>query len=217
MSPPIYHSSAAPISVVNPEFCSPNWVEIFLKNKVFSLTGHDFTVKDAKKKVLFQVKKACFSLRDRVVLQDASRRPLITLRRKLFTARSTWKVFRGEGTDDADLLFIAKRSRVMQLKTTLHVFLATNTKALVPDFKVKGSYSERSCTVYLGDSSVVVAERKKQEKVKNKAPGKESLKVTICPNVDQALIVALIIIHDEINKEGESGEAAASIATNLSS
>ncbi|XP_078437961.1 protein LURP-one-related 15-like [Wolffia australiana] len=202
MSKPNNSSSALPISVVSSEFCSPNHVDIFIQQKFFSGTGKYYTVEDASNKVLFQVKKEIFSLRGRQTLQDASLRPILTMQRKFCTAHSTWKVFRGDGTEDGDLLFIAKRSRVMQLKTTLNVFLAENTCATVPDFKLKGSYCDRSCIIYSGDSSTIVAEMKKHRKLKDMILGKES--VTILPNVDQALIVALIILYNEINKEGGS-------------
>lgn len=38
------------------------------------------------------------------------------------------------------------------------MFLAANTKEEVPDFKIKGSWFERSCTIYLGDTSNIIAQ-----------------------------------------------------------
>jgi hypothetical protein len=69
-----------------------------------------------------------------------------------------WKVFRGDSTNSGDLLFSVKRSSMFRFKTTLHVFLASNTREEVCDFKVKGTFSERSCVIYAGDSSTVVAQ-----------------------------------------------------------
>lgn len=67
-------------------------------------------------------------------------------------------MFRGQSSDLKDLLFTAKTSSVIQLKTTLNVFLAHNTREEVCDFKVKGSWTDRSCVIYAGESSNVVAQ-----------------------------------------------------------
>lgn len=74
------------------------------------------------------------------------------------TAHNRWQVFRGESTDSKDMIFSAKRSSMIQLKTKLHVFLANNTREDVCDFRVEGSWFERSCSIYLGQSSTVIAQ-----------------------------------------------------------
>lgn len=74
------------------------------------------------------------------------------------TAHDRWQVFRGESTEPSDLIFTAKRSSMFQLKTKVDVFLANNTKEEVCDFKIKGSWLDRSCVIYAGDSSTVVAQ-----------------------------------------------------------
>lgn len=77
---------------------------------------------------------------------------------QLFSAHVKHFVFRGASTDAKDLLFTVGTSSVLQLKTALNVFLAGNTKQEVCDFKVKGSWTERSCVVYAGESNTIVAQ-----------------------------------------------------------
>jgi hypothetical protein len=77
---------------------------------------------------------------------------------QLTSSHGRWKVFRGDSTTSGDLLFSAKRSSMFQFKTTLHVFLANNTREDVCDFKVKATFAERSCVIYAGDSSTIVAQ-----------------------------------------------------------
>lgn len=77
---------------------------------------------------------------------------------QILSLHEKWHVFRGESTDFKDLLFIVGRSTVIQLKTTLNVYLASNTKEDACDFKVKGSWLERACVVYAGESSTIVAQ-----------------------------------------------------------
>ncbi|PON53566.1 LURP1-related protein domain containing protein [Parasponia andersonii] len=75
------------------------------------------------------------------------------------SAYDRWQVLRGDSTESRDLLFSAKRSSLIQLKTELDVFLANNTREEVCDFKVKGSWFDRSCVVYAGESSTIVAQK----------------------------------------------------------
>lgn len=69
-----------------------------------------------------------------------------------------WEAFRGESTEVNDLIFSVKRSLMFQTKIKLDVFLANNMEEDISDFKVKGSWFERSCVVYAGDSHNIVAQ-----------------------------------------------------------
>lgn len=69
-----------------------------------------------------------------------------------------WEVFRGDSTNASDLLFTVKKSSIIQLKTEMDVFLAGNTAEQVCDFKIKGSYFDRSCIFYLGNSNTMIAQ-----------------------------------------------------------
>ena len=74
------------------------------------------------------------------------------------TGHDRWQAFRGESTEVKDLIFSVKRSTMFQTKIKLDVFLASNTKEDISDFKVKGSWLERSCVVYAGESHHIVAQ-----------------------------------------------------------
>ncbi|GKV02204.1 hypothetical protein SLEP1_g14664 [Rubroshorea leprosula] len=126
------------------------------------------------------------------------------------SAHDRWQVFRGESTDSSDLIFRVKRSSMFQWKTKLDVFLANNTDEKVCDFKVQGSCSERSCVVYAGESSSIVAQMHKNKKttVQSVLIGKDNFMVTVYPNVDYGFIVTLIIILTAIN---EAAQQAADI------
>lgn len=74
------------------------------------------------------------------------------------TTHDRWQAFRGESTEPEDLIFSVKRPSMFQVKTKLEVFLANNTREQVCDFKIKGSWFERSCVVYAGESLTIVAQ-----------------------------------------------------------
>jgi hypothetical protein len=77
---------------------------------------------------------------------------------QIATMHNRWKAYRGESTDSKDLIFTLKRSSLIQFKTTLDVFLASNKNEDVCDFKVKCRWLEESCTVYAGESNNIVAQ-----------------------------------------------------------
>lgn len=74
---------------------------------------------------------------------------------QLLSAHKRWQVFRGESTDSADLLFSARKSSILQFKTELDVFLSGNEEESSWDFKVVGSWLERSCLIYAKDSTLI--------------------------------------------------------------
>ncbi|KAK8682627.1 hypothetical protein V6N13_055011 [Hibiscus sabdariffa] len=196
---------ANPVSIVGPHFCAPYPVDLAIIRKVLTITDGNFVVTDINGNILFKVKGKFLSMHDRRVLLDGAGNPIVTLKQKMMSAHDRWQVFRGESTDASDLLFSAKRSSMFQLKTKLDVFLANNTREEVCDFKVKGSWFERSCAVYAGESSTIVAQMHKKHTVESILIGKDKFMVTVYPNIDYAFIVALIVILDGINKEDSSG------------
>ncbi|XP_027908405.1 protein LURP-one-related 15-like isoform X2 [Vigna unguiculata] len=157
--------------IINPKYCAPHNVDLAIVRK------------------------------DHRVLLDAAGEPVVTLRRKMTTTHDRWQVFRGESMEMKDLIFSVKRSSFFQLKTKLDVFLANNTKEQVCDFKVKGSWFERSCVVNAGESLTIVAQMHKKHTAQSIAFGKDNFMVTVYPNTDYAFIVALILILDEINQD----------------
>ncbi|CAL5089471.1 unnamed protein product [Urochloa decumbens] len=148
----------APVAVVSPQFCAPYAVPLTVVKKAISLSGGDFVVTDANGAEMLRVKGAVFSMHDRRVLRDAAGRPLVSMREKVFSMHNRWEVFRGDSTNAGDLLFTVKKASMFQLKTELDVFLAGNTAEQACDFKIRGSYFERSCAFYLGDSNTMIAQ-----------------------------------------------------------
>ncbi|TKY65732.1 LURP-one-related 15 [Spatholobus suberectus] len=197
---------AVPIAVIGPQYCAPYPVDLAVVKKVMAISDGNFVVTDVNGNVIFKVKGSLLTLRDRRVLIDAAGNPIVTLRRKIMTAHDRWQAFRGESTEPKDLIFSLKRSSIIQFRTKLDVFLANNTKEDVCDFQVKGSWLERSCIVYAGESSNIVAQMHKKHTVQSILIGKDRFNITVYPNIDYAFIVALIVILDEINEDEKEGE-----------
>ncbi|XP_034582755.1 protein LURP-one-related 15 [Setaria viridis] len=191
----------APVAVVSPQFCAPRTVPLTVTKMAMSFSGGDFTVTGADGAVVLRVEGVCFSVGNRRVLHDAAGRPILTMQQKVFSMHDKWKVFRGDSTSSRDLLFTVKKTSIFQLKTSLGVFLARNTSEQVCDFKIKGSYFERSCAFYLGNSNAMVAQMKRKFTVSNVLLGKDTYCVTVFPNVDHVFIAALAVILDEVHRD----------------
>ncbi|CAI9779190.1 unnamed protein product [Fraxinus pennsylvanica] len=193
------------IAVISPQLCVPYPVDLTIVRKLMTLSEGSFGVTDVNGNIMFRVKGKFFSLHDRRVLYDAAGKPLITFQQKLLSAHRRWQVFRGESTDAKNLLFTVKKSSLLQFRTKLDVFMASNTKENVCDFKIEGSWLERSCVIYSGNSNNIIAQMHRKHSAQSILLGKDTFGVTVYPNVDYAFIVALVVILEEVN-EDRSGE-----------
>ncbi|KAJ4841476.1 hypothetical protein Tsubulata_015701 [Turnera subulata] len=188
-----------PVVVIGPQFLAQYPVDLAIKSRVFTLGENDFKVTDINGTLIFQVKSKLLSLHDTRYLQDAAGNTLANLKQRILTMHRRWEVFRGESPE---LLFTVKKSSLIQFKTELDVFVAANTAQKVPDFKIKGSWMERSCTITLGDSNIIIAQMHKKHNLTTVLfDNADSFAVTVYPNVDYAFIVALVVLLDEINDD----------------
>ncbi|KAJ8898923.1 hypothetical protein K2173_008416 [Erythroxylum novogranatense] len=186
-----------PVVVIGPQFLQQYPVDLTIAN--------DGKVTDVNGTVIFSVQSNCTRIHDRRHLKDAADNILVTLKEKIKTMHGRWQVFKGESTEEKDLLFSVKKSSLMQSRTQSDAFLASNpTSESDPDFKVKGS------TIYLGgdESNVVVAEMFKRDR--------DNFAVRVYPNVDYAFIVGLVVVSDKMNAycSGQVKEAI-SVATKV--
>ncbi|GLJ38517.1 hypothetical protein SUGI_0784930 [Cryptomeria japonica] len=192
------------LCVVHQRFCAPYPIELTVQKKLLTLSGGDFAITDSNGNVVFRVAGKVMSLHDRRLLQDAAGNPLLTLKQKMLSMHRRWEAFRGDNSDDKNFAFSARKSSIFQLKTALDVFMAGNRDEKYSDFRIKGSYFDRSCTIYQGDR--ILAQMKRRYTITNVLLGKDTFAVLVQPGVDYAFIIALIIILDEINKDRHDEE-----------
>ncbi|EOA33449.1 hypothetical protein CARUB_v10020946mg [Capsella rubella] len=184
--------------IVDPKYCSPHPVDLAIVRKLMKVTHGNFVITNFNGCLLFKVKDPFFSLHDKRILLDGSGAQIMTLKGKIVSMHDRWQVFRGGSTAPGDLLYTVKRSSMIQLRAKLDVFLAHNKEERKCDFRVKGTWSERSCVVYAGESDAIVAQMHEKETLQSVFLGKDNYSVTVYPNVDYAFISSLILILVEI-------------------
>ncbi|XP_010465715.1 PREDICTED: protein LURP-one-related 13 [Camelina sativa] len=181
---PTSSSNTIPIpTLVGSEFVRPQTLDLII-------TGD--TVKDTTGNKVFKVKTPLFGLHNKRILLDPNDSPILTMKMKVTSKHDRWQVYRGSDLDDK--IFTVKRSSTVQLKTRVEVFLKHNqTREASCDFTIKGRFMKRACTIYVGESTKIIAQVHE---------GDKRLVATIYPNVDHAFIVTLIFIFDLINMVG---------------
>ncbi|XP_051130148.1 protein LURP-one-related 15 [Andrographis paniculata] len=200
-----YASAAAPVAVISPNFCVGYAVDLHIVRKLMTLSEGSFTISDSNGGVMFTTKGKLMTLHDRRLLLDAAGNPIITYQQKLWSPRRRWQAFRGQSNDERDMIFSVRKSSILQMRTKLEVFMASNTREEICDFRIEGSWFERSCVIYAGNSDIILAKMHRKHSASSVLLGKDHFMVTVHPNVDYAFIVALVVILEEINTDREGG------------
>ncbi|KAI3474262.1 hypothetical protein Pfo_029050 [Paulownia fortunei] len=165
-------------AVISPQFCVPDHVHLTIVRNPIAITDGNFVVTDDKGNVMFNVKEKLLSIHGRHVLLNSESNPIVTFTKKY------------------------QKSSLVQFKIELDVFLAGNKEEHSWDFKVVGSWLERSCVIYNKDSTPI-AQMQKKHTFGSIVLGRDTFNVTVNPQVDYAFIVALVVILREINEDRE--------------
>ncbi|KAJ9543222.1 hypothetical protein OSB04_022929 [Centaurea solstitialis] len=190
--------------VVDPRFYSPYQVELAFVRKTLTVAdGILSSVLDINGNVIFIIKDKNFSLRNRHIMLDATEIPILNFQKKHRSIHRRWQAFRGESKSAKDLIFSTKKSSVIQRKITeLNVFLSQNKEETVGDFKVVGDWKKRTCTVYSFDGATILGQMHNNHIDTGLLESeKNTFGITVFPNVDYALVVSLMVILYEIDKD----------------
>uniref|UniRef100_M8CAC6 Uncharacterized protein n=1 Tax=Aegilops tauschii TaxID=37682 RepID=M8CAC6_AEGTA len=197
-----WESTAA---LVDARFCARHTTTLSV-TRSSSLRGHGFDVTDAATgAAVMQVETSYFchhpDPRTLLLLGAVSRHPW------LFVEESTsligmgrWEAFRGRCGRQTDRLFLAvDKASFFQLTANVHVFLDGNSSGqAAPDLAVHGSYYRGAMTVSCGGAVVAQIDRKKNT-FWGALWGERAYNVRVNPGVDQAFVVALTVVLDQMH------------------
>ncbi|KAL3691403.1 hypothetical protein R1sor_005054 [Riccia sorocarpa] len=102
-----------------------------------------------------------------------------------------------------------KKSRVLQLRPSFHVFLGPYTDKEL-EFTLKGDFFQLNYTIYYHD--VLAAQVNKKLTATGFLVGKDEFVVTVQPGVDQAFIAGLVVIVDQVAQDDKRRNLRLAIA-----
>ncbi|KAL2641241.1 hypothetical protein R1flu_008828 [Riccia fluitans] len=193
------NAAVAVPSVVSPTFCVPYVAQFIVEQKVMTLSSGKFTIYDPQGRLLFEVENKFFGIHTKRILCDGKGIPLVLLKKMNLTLRDRWEAYRGEESNDDNLLFVLKKSSIYQVKPSYDIFMAANTAMSKPDFTLKGDLFQNNYTIFFHHTPVAEASRKINPQ--SVVAGKDQYGVTVFPGVDHAFIAALIVIVDQIQQD----------------
>jgi uncharacterized protein YxjI len=174
---------------------------VWKKSLVFSCNG--CTVFDSSGNLVFRVDNYPSDPKDEVVLMDAAGMALLTMRRKRLSLQNEWQGFLGEFQDAQKPLFVVRRASSLRIssKNLAEVYVRSSAKnkkkKKKPDYRVEGCYAKRSFTL-LNIFNEVVAEVKPKQVRSDISLGGDVFNLTVRPGYDQAFVMGLIIVLDQI-------------------
>lgn len=176
-------------------FYAQQQVTLAMKEKVFSLSGDDFTVTTAEGAPVLKIKGKVFSISDRKTFLDLQGNELFTLKNKLL---SLHKSFYGESPQGHNVFEVKGHFKLFGSRSTVHFANASDGKEL--ELEVKGDWMDRSADIKI-DDRVVASIARKFFNVREILGGQQTYFVTIAPGVDLSLIAAICVCLDERQNE----------------
>uniref|UniRef100_A0A0C9S982 TSA: Wollemia nobilis Ref_Wollemi_Transcript_8676_899 transcribed RNA sequence n=1 Tax=Wollemia nobilis TaxID=56998 RepID=A0A0C9S982_9CONI len=181
--------------LIHHKFCSDSTTIFTVWKKSLLFNSKGFTVFDASGNLVFRVDNYASNACNEIELMDHAGNVLITLRRKRFSMRNRWEAFRG---DLRKPTFTLTKSSRFSNKITANVFMNAGGQRKQWDYQIQGGFSKPSCTVFSA-SGDVIAEVKRKEAKSNVMLGDDVFSLVVQPGADQAFVMGLVIILDQIS------------------
>ncbi|KAB8339194.1 hypothetical protein FH972_022128 [Carpinus fangiana] len=178
----------------NPAFYSPKQQTLQMKEKVFSLSGDDFTVKTVEGTEICKCKGKVMSISDKKKFTDIQGNEIFTLSNKLL---SIHKSFHAEAPGKADFE-VKGHFSLLSSKSSVHFTNAADGQQV--ELEVKGDWFDRSATITYGGRPVAQIQRSFMN-YRQIFGDKQTYYVLVAPNVDLSMIAGVCICLDE--KENE--------------
>ncbi|WWD05355.1 hypothetical protein V865_003428 [Kwoniella europaea PYCC6329] len=193
-APAQLHPVSPPLGL-HPNYFAKQPTTLVLREKVFSWSGDDFSVKDTNGFTVVKCHGQAISFRDRKVINDPNGNFLFGLRNKLL---SIHKTFIGETQDERELFRIKKRMSFGSKMEATFTNPATNQPITL---LLKGDFWGGSADISVENGPVVAQISRQVFNMREVFTDQQTYFVTVAPGVDLALIAAICICFDEAKNE----------------
>eukprot|EP01012_Entosiphon_sulcatum_P053251 TRINITY_DN7324_c0_g1_i1.p2 TRINITY_DN7324_c0_g1~~TRINITY_DN7324_c0_g1_i1.p2 ORF type:complete len:182 (-),score=53.92 TRINITY_DN7324_c0_g1_i1:414-959(-) len=176
------------MAIVSPSYVFGGPVELLLKEKIMSITGDGFEIKDPTGRPMFKVKPKLLTISQKKTLCDAMGNDLVEIRKKHLTLHNTQYLSRPGGEDLAEV----KAASIIQLRQNGKVILNNGTV-----FEIAGDFLGKRYTITCGGRELANVNRDLVN-FRNFLTDQDTYRLIIQPGVDCALMTAAVICLDEI-------------------
>ncbi|KAL7752965.1 hypothetical protein RI367_001416 [Sorochytrium milnesiophthora] len=191
-----------PFAVCSPHFCMPTETRLSIQEKV-SWSGDDFKVKDASGTVWFWCDGKAFSLvRDKKVLLDASGQPVLNIKDRISFPHKGFSIYVG-GHSERKVAHISQKMQMTGATILIDVTLLDGRQT---QLVIKGSYAAFSAFIFAGhprSGGQLLAKISRQPSIFGTILERDRYVLQVAPGVDVAFMVALCIVLDEAERDGD--------------
>ncbi|CAK4033717.1 Hypothetical predicted protein [Lecanosticta acicola] len=179
----------------DPAFYAPQQVTLQMREKVFSLSGDDFTVTTIQGMEVCKCKGKVMSLHGKKQFTDMQGNELFTVKKKTL---ALFKTFEGESPNGHNFT-VKGHFSLGSSKSTIHFKNASDGQQI--EMNIKGDWFDRKADITLNDKPVAHIARKFFN-VREMFGDKQTYFVTVAANVDLSLIAAICVCLDERENDG---------------
>lgn len=189
-----------PVAAINAVFCNPNYVTLHLHEKFWSLSGDDFTIRDAHTGVVwFRINGSVFSLREKKTLVDANNVAIANMKEEFFSFTPSYNVFAGSDSRTPLFDIECKFSLFETFLRVSFVDVVTGERCIMG---LEGDWVHRRALIWLdrGKTGVRTPVGKVFRPLStggNLLLGTQDYYLEIAPNVDVALMTLICVVLDE--------------------
>jgi len=164
---------------------------LVMREKIMSFTGNDYHVKSTEGASVLRVRGTAMSISDRTEVLDNQGQHLFTVRRQLFSFLNN---FYAEDPNGNKFLTVDGEFSFGRNKASIKFVNSSDQQQV--QLKMKGDWLDRTTEIKLGNTVVARIDREMRTGWQILG-GPQTYFVTVAPNVDLALMVALCICLDE--------------------
>ncbi|KAI1463363.1 DUF567-domain-containing protein [Daldinia caldariorum] len=195
-NPPLLNPLPRPIGIF-PSFFARQCETLVLKEKIKSLSGNSFDVRFYNGQPILKVNGESLSLSGRTNVSDVNGNFLFCIRKRHFTIHTT---FYAENAKEEEIFEVKSKFKLIGSK-----FIATFTSASgqQEELVMKGDFMDTNADIIDEASGQTVATIYRDRwNARELIADQQTYNVTIAPNVDMAIIIAMCICMDIKRDEG---------------
>ncbi|MCJ1282818.1 hypothetical protein MMC26_002144 [Xylographa opegraphella] len=176
---------------VLPNYYATQPTTLVMREKIMSFTGNDYHIKSTEGASILRVRGNAMSLSERSEVSDNQGQLLFTVRRRLL---SFLKDYYAEDPSGNKFLAVDGEFSFGRNKASISFINASDAQEI--QLKMKGDWFDMTTEIKWGDAVVARIDREMRTGWQILG-GPQTYFVTVAPNVDMALMVALCICLDE--------------------